>query len=716
MLGIRRTLAAFAALASWSCSSTQPDATTTPVAGIVVNPSSSTLALNAQLPLQALVQDGSGGLVPDAAVTWTVENSTIASVSPAGVVTALALGTTQVAASARGKSGVATITVQKTPVASVVVRPNRVDAAIGSNTQLTATALDASQATLADRAIIWTTSNAAVATVNATGVVKAVAAGTATITATSEGKSDASVFTIAPGAVARVDVTPAPVTMATGQTQQLVAAPKDAGGNLLTGKPVVWASSNSAAATVTSAGVVTAIAPGTATITATVDGVSGSSAITVSVAPVASVTVAPQSPTLTVAATTQLSATVVDVNGGIVAGASVSWGSSNPAVATVSSSGLVTGIAAGTSTITATSGSKSGTTAVTVTTVPIKSVSLSPTSASVVAGQTQQLTATVIDANNNVVSNAALTWTSSNPAVATVSVTGLVTGVSVGSATITAASGTKSATAAMTIIAPPVASVTVAPQSPSVSVGATVPLAATVTDVNGNAVVNPSVTWSSGSPAVATVSAAGVVTGVDVGTATITASSGGKSGTTSVTVTIVPAASVTVNPGTLSLNVAQTGTLTAVVMDASGNVLGGRPVTWSSSSPLVASVSTFGVVTGLIPGTTTITATSGSASGTASVTVNAGAPASIAVTPTSLTINVGATSTLTAVVKDSRGNTISGASVTWTSSDNSRATVTVPAGSPSTTATVNALKSGSVTITATVTGTSIKDATPVSVK
>src|SRR5829696_3083502 len=130
MLSIRRTLAAAVALASWSCGSTQPDATPQ-VADIVVNPSSSTLSLNAQLPLQALVRNEAGELVPDASVTWTVENSTVASVSPAGVVTALALGTTQVAANARGKSGIATITVQRTPVASVVVVPNRVNAGIG---------------------------------------------------------------------------------------------------------------------------------------------------------------------------------------------------------------------------------------------------------------------------------------------------------------------------------------------------------------------------------------------------------------------------------------------------------------------------------------------------------------------------------------------------------------------------------------------------------
>src|SRR5215207_5619693 len=100
MLSFRRTLAALAALASWSCGSTEPGESTTQVADIVVNPATSTLALNAQLPLQALVRNEAGELVPDASVTWTVENPAVASVSTAGVVTALALGTTQVTANA----------------------------------------------------------------------------------------------------------------------------------------------------------------------------------------------------------------------------------------------------------------------------------------------------------------------------------------------------------------------------------------------------------------------------------------------------------------------------------------------------------------------------------------------------------------------------------------------------------------------------------------
>src|SRR5690349_15534183 len=187
MQGIRRTLAGVVAVASWACGgSTQPDATQPVVADIVVNPSAPTMTINSQLPLQALVRNAAGDLVPDASVTWTVENGSIASVTSAGVVTALAVGTTQVAASARGKSGIATVTVQRAPVASVVVLPNTVNAGIGGTTQLLAKAYDASQNELSGRAMVWTTSNSDVVTVNANGRGTAKAIGTATKTAAAE--------------------------------------------------------------------------------------------------------------------------------------------------------------------------------------------------------------------------------------------------------------------------------------------------------------------------------------------------------------------------------------------------------------------------------------------------------------------------------------------------------------------------------------------------
>src|SRR3954471_1812621 len=176
------------ALSGWSCGSTAPDATPR-VGSIVVTPASATIALNARLSMQAEVHDGSGGAVPDAPVTWTVQDPRIISMSADGVATALAVGTSQVAANTLGKSGIATITVTKIPVANVVGLPTQLDLQVGATYQLSASAHDASGNVLSDRKITWETSHGAVATVNAAGLVTGVAVGAATITASSEGKS-----------------------------------------------------------------------------------------------------------------------------------------------------------------------------------------------------------------------------------------------------------------------------------------------------------------------------------------------------------------------------------------------------------------------------------------------------------------------------------------------------------------------------------------------
>jgi hypothetical protein len=123
---------------------------------------------------------------------------------------------------------------------------------------------------------------------------------------------------------------------------------------------------------------------------------------------------------------------------------------------------------------------------------------------------------------------------------------------------------------------------------------------------------------------VATVSGAGLVSGVSAGGVTITASSEGKSGTASVTITAVPpvaAASVSISPATATVNIGQTQQLTATVRDASGNVLAGRTVAWSSGNTAAATVSGSGLVTAVAAGSATITASSGTASGTAAITV-----------------------------------------------------------------------------------------------
>ncbi|HJS42182.1 MAG TPA: PKD domain-containing protein, partial [Gemmatimonadales bacterium] len=212
-------------------------------------------------------------------------------------------------------------------------------------------------------------------------------------------------------------------------------------------------------------------------------------------------------------------------------------------------------------------------------------------------------------------------------ALATVgATTGVVTGVAAGGpVTITATSEGQSGISAVTVTLVPVATVDVTPNPGSVNVGATLPLTATLKDAIGNTLTGRDVTWSSNNTTLATVDAAGVVTGVAVGgPVTITATSEGQSGTSAVTVTgtQVPVAAVDVTPATAAIAWGSTRQFTATPKDAAGNPLTGRAVTWASSAPAMASVSPTGFVGGVAPGAATITATIEGIVGTASVTVS----------------------------------------------------------------------------------------------
>jgi uncharacterized protein YjdB len=257
-------------------------------------------------------------------------------------------------------------------------------------------------------------------------------------------------------------------------------------------------------------------------------------------APVATVVVTPPSGTVMVGATMQLAATPKDASGNVLSGRTTTWGSDNTGVAIVSSSGLVGGVAVGNATITATSEGQSGTSSITVTAVPVASVEVKPTSASVDEGKTVQLTATPKDANGIPLTGHAIAWFSSNTAVATVSPNGLVKGEVAGPATITATSEGASGSSSITVTQVPVTSVTVSPSSRTIQTGGSVQLTATPEDAAGNALSGRTIIWGSDNMGVATVSASGLVSGVGVGTATITATSEGLSGTSRITVIAPP--------------------------------------------------------------------------------------------------------------------------------------------------------------------------------
>ncbi len=452
-----------------------------------------------------------------------------------------------------------------------------------------------------------------------TGKVKVIAKGNP------GGPADTAAVTVTLAPVVTVAMSPAAASVAVGGMVQLAATPQDVGGNALAGRVVTWASTSPGVATVNGSGVVTGVAAGAATVTAACEGQSGTAAITVTVVPVASVAVSPASATLTVGQTVQLVATPKDANGNPLTGRTVTWATSNATVATLSGSGLVTGAVAGTTTITASSEGQNGTAAITVTVPPVASVSVSPTSATVLVGQTVQLTATPKDVNGSALIGRVVTWASSAPGVATVSASGLVTAVAAGTATLTATSEGKSGTATVTTTGVPVALVTVTPASTSLLVGQTAQLSVTTKDSAGNVLTGRTITWASSSTTVATVSAAGLVTAKVAGSATITASSEGKNGTATVTVTVAPVASVTVTPTPASVAAGQTVQLTATPKDANGNPLTGRAVTWATSNAAVATVSAGGLVSGLVVGTATITATSEGQSGSSALTVSAAA-------------------------------------------------------------------------------------------
>jgi len=251
----------------------------------------------------------------------------------------------------------------------------------------------------------------------------------------------------------------------------------------------------------------------------------------------------------------------------------------------------------------------------------VSAVTVTPDTDSVAVGSTVTLQAAVMGPNGQVVSGQHVFWNTGNAAIATVSDAGVVTGVAAGQVQIAASAGGVSGVAAITVLPPPVASVEVSPANDTITLPGTAQLTATAFDAQHNPLANRAITWSSNVPNIANVDGTGLVTGVAAGTATITASSEGKSGTAAVVVLPPVAASVTVAPTTTTLSVGDSTTLTATAKDASGNVIAGAPVTWSSDNPAAATVSSSGVVTAVGIGTATITAQSGNAKGTATILV-----------------------------------------------------------------------------------------------
>ena len=620
----------------------------TPVTSVALNVTSASLQVGETVTLTATVNPSDA---TDKSVTWSTSDESIATVSN-GVVKAVSIGSATITAKAGDKTATCAVSVVPppvVPVSSITLDKTSASLKAGETVTLTATV---NPADATDKTVTWSSSDASVATV-INGLVTAVKVGSATITAKAGEKTATCSITVVPTSVTSITLDKTSASLKAGETVTLTATinPSDA-----TDKTVTWTTSDASVATVSN-GVVTAVKVGTATITAKAGDKTATCAITVAATPVSSVTLNKTSVSLKAGETITLAATV---NPSDATDKTVIWSTSDASVATVTN-GVVVAIKVGAATITAKAGDKTATCAVTVVPTPVTSITLNKDFASLKAGETVMLTATV---NPSDATDKTITWSTSDATVAMVS-NGVVTAVKVGSATITAKAGDKTATCAITVVATPVTSITLDRSSVSLKAGEAVALNATV---NPSDATDKTVTWSTSDASVATVTN-GVVVAIKVGSATITAKAGDKTATCAITVVTTPVTSVTLDISSVSLKAGETVTLTATVMpdDATD-----KTVTWSTSDASVATV-TNGVVVAVKVGTATIKAMSGAKSASCEITVIPTPVTSVTLDQASASLKVGETVTLTATVEpdDATDKT-----VTWSTSDASVATVT----------------------------------------
>jgi uncharacterized protein YjdB len=283
----------------------------------------------------------------------------------------------------------------------------------------------------------------------------------------------------------------------------------------------LWSSSNPNIIAVDGNGRTTPLSRGSSTISASAVDAPFVSRLMVSVLGIQSITVQPSVVSLEAGDVVQLSAQIV-ADAGTPSGL-VEWISSNVSVATISQLGLLIALQPGQVTITAKGGGIIGVASVLVSAVAVASVRLDQTAATLLEGERLTLSATSLDKRGNALSGRAVSWESSNPSVASVTSGGVITAVSAGRASITVRSDGQTASAQLEVKRRTVASVAIQSSGNYLSIGGNLTLSAVSRDLNGNVLPNSSVVWTSSRPMIASVSASGLVSGVSLGSTTITA-------------------------------------------------------------------------------------------------------------------------------------------------------------------------------------------------
>jgi trimeric autotransporter adhesin len=639
-------------------------------------PSSIDVGGTRNFTVTAVYQNGNTAQV---AGTWSASPTSVATVATTGggrgaTATGVAPGTATITVTYEGMSASATLTVTAVPtLVGLTITPESVPTLlVGATQQLQANAVysDGNTTTVTTTAS-WTSNPASVASVSGggggrdggpggggggRGLVTAIGAGTATITATYQGFTATITITVRDPAPTALVITPANPTIRVGATQQFAAvvALEDGTTQTVTNQ-ASWTTSSGTIASITTSGgggggpgggggrgLATGIAAGQVTVTATYSNLTATTTLTVTKAVPTSLVVTPPSPTIQVGQTQAFVATMVyDDNTTANVTAQASWTSSAPSVATIQTSGgggggpggggpggggggaavgTASASAIGVSTISATFDGFTGTATLTVVDPPLASVQVTPTNPTVPLSATQQFAATAVFTDNTRRDVTTLaTWSSSDSSIALVNGQGAnigrLTARAEGKATITATYNGVSGSSVVTVAT--VQSITVTPTNPTTVVGLPLSFAATAALSNGTSlVVANGVDWVSSDSTTATVTANGLATPVKSGSATITATYLGKSGSTTLTVSSATLSSIAVAPASVSVAVGGNQQLTATGTYSDSKTYDLTTVaTWLPASSSIATVSnapgSAGLLTGVAAGNTTVTASFG---------------------------------------------------------------------------------------------------------
>ncbi|TAJ52502.1 MAG: hypothetical protein EPN60_04945 [Nevskiaceae bacterium] len=682
---------------------------------IEINPLDGSLPAGTELQLSAtaIFSDNSKGDAT-AATAWQSSDTSIVTVNSSGVAHGVKQGSVTVSASFQGKTASTTLTVTAAVARSLAITPANPSVPKGSSLQFTATAtFSDDSAHDVTTMSSWSSAASSIAAVSnnsgSIGKATGVSQGMTTIGASFSGVSSSTTIQVTAATLSSIQVTPPDSSLAKGTTKQYTATGiyTDNTTRNLTSS-ATWASGNTSVATVgnasTDKGLVKGVELGDTTLQASVGGVSGATNVTVSAASLSAIQVTPANASVPKGTTQQYTATGTFSDGTTQdVTASVTWASSAANIATISnasgSSGLATASAEGNTTISATSGEVSANAAMQVTTAVLSSIQVTPTAPTVPAGKTQQFSATGIYSDNSTKDlTTSVTWSTSNSAIMDVSngsgQQGLAAANQPGTATISAALQGKSGSTVATVTDAVLTSIQVTPSGKTLARGFSLQFTATgIYSDNSSSDVTSSVTWSSSNTPAVTIANAdgsrGLATAdkTNTGSATIKATSGSISGSTTLTVTNATLSSVAVTPTNPSIPVGTAGqqmTATGTFSDSSTQDLTTQS-SWTSSDTSKATISNSagsqGFVAPVAQGSSTITATisnsttSGKA-GTTTATIVEPTLTSIAVTPADKSLPKGSTQQYQAdgTYSDNSTRDIT-ASVTWASSDTGAATI-----------------------------------------